>query len=378
MKTRTSKQERYFKKYFKDNNFKFAETALDLVNEFHTATRKDGSEERSHLFEVLGFAIANFDGRLSHVELEKLIVASALHDLVEDYSDEVSFKYLKTLFPKDYIRSIKKVTKWSTFKKVEKDYNHYHGNISKDFISTIVKATDRLHNLNSCTAVFSPEKKLDYIKETEKYIIPNLKKLRKTRPELYSSVTFLIYNIKNQMTQLRYVIDLEKTTLELKNTIKGKDHSFLVENDNFQNLLKKEKIDSMDLFIISLFEEIDSAYDILSELKISKNMKYAIEEIFRENFKYQHLIKIFNSDFTLTYLEKRDFETLFKGIKVGEKRIKTKIFLENIGVKKQLKSFMTKLSFNENFSKFEDLNFQNILKKLEYVDIKYSNDFEIN
>ena len=48
---------------------------------------------------------------------------------------------------------------------------------------------------------------------------------------------------------------------------------FLVENDNFQNLLKQEKMDSMDLFIISLYEEIDSAYDILSELKISKNIK---------------------------------------------------------------------------------------------------------
>ena len=153
---------------------------------------------------------------------------------------------------------------------------------------------------------------------------------------------------------------------------------FLVENDNFQNLLKQEKIDSMDFFIISLYEEIDSAYDILSELKISKNMKYGIEEIFRENFKYQHLIKIFNSDFTLTYLEKRDFETLFKGIQVGDKQIKTKMFLENIGVKKQLKSFMTKLSFNEDISKFKDLNFQNILKKLEYITIKYSDDFEIN
>ena len=153
---------------------------------------------------------------------------------------------------------------------------------------------------------------------------------------------------------------------------------FLVENYHFQSLLKQEKMDSMDLFIISLYEEIDSAYDILSELKISKNMKYGIEEIFRENFKYQHLIKIFNSDFTLTYLEKRDFETLFKGIQVGDKQIKTKMFLENIGVKKQLKSFMTKLSFNEDISKFKDLNFQNILKKLEYITIKYSDDFEIN
>ena len=244
MKTRTSKQERYFRRYFKNKGFAYAEIALNLVNEFHISIRKDGSEERSHLFEVLGFAIANFDDRLKDTELEKLIVASALHDLVEDYSDKVTFKYLKTLFPKDYIRSIKKVTKWSTFEKVEKDYNHYHGNISKDCISAIVKATDRLHNLNSCTVVFSSVKKLDYIKETEKYIIPNLKKLRKERIELYSSVTFLIYNLKNQMNQLRHVIDLEKRISELKEF----------------NKLQTEMITEKEAKIIKLTDDINECY----------------------------------------------------------------------------------------------------------------------
>ena len=274
MKTRTSKQERYFKKYFKDKEFKYAEVALDLVNEFHTATRKDGSEERSHLFEVLGFAIANFDGRLSHTELEKLIVTSALHDLVEDYSDKVSFKYLKTLFPKDYIISIKKVTKWSTFEKVEKDYDHYHGNISKDCISTIVKATDRLHNLNSCTAVFSSVKKLDYIKETEKYIIPNLKKLRKQRKELYSSVTFLIYNLKNQMVQLRYVIDLEKRVQELKDFNKLQNEMIQEREESLSSF--RSKVDSLENVISSKNKIINQSdkkiKDLNDEIKeFSKN-----------------------------------------------------------------------------------------------------------
>ena len=210
MKTRTSKQENYFKKYFEKHNFNYATKALSLINQYHTGTRRDGDEERSHLFEVLGFAIANFEGRLSKDELQKLIVVSALHDLVEDYSDKMTFKILKTMFPKDYIRSIKKVTKWSTFEKTASDYQHYHGKISKDYISTIVKATDRLHNLNSCTSVFNSTKKRLYIVETETYIIPNLKKLRKEKPELYSSVTFLIYNLKNQIKQLDYVIQLDK------------------------------------------------------------------------------------------------------------------------------------------------------------------------
>lgn len=223
MKTRTSKQENYFKKYFEKHNFNYATKALSLINQYHTGTRRDGDEERSHLFEVLGFAIANFEGRLNPDELQKLIVVSALHDLVEDYSDKITFKILKTMFPKDYIRSIKKVTKWSTFEKTASDYQHYHGKISKDYISTIVKATDRLHNLNSCTSVFNSAKKRIYIVETETYIIPNLKKLRKEKTELYSSVTFLIYNLKNQIKQLNFIIEQAELIKIHTSIIKEKD-----------------------------------------------------------------------------------------------------------------------------------------------------------
>lgn len=207
---RTIKQQNYFMKYFKEHNFMYAINALELINKYHNGTRKDGTEERGHLFEVLGFAIANFENRMHSRDLEHLIVVSALHDLVEDYADDISFKDLKLLFPKNMVKSIKKVTKWSKFEKCEKHYDHYHGNISKDMFSTIVKATDRLHNLNSCTAVFTPHKKRLYINETNNYIIPNLKKLRKSNKDLYTPITFLIYNLKNQINQLEYIIHLEE------------------------------------------------------------------------------------------------------------------------------------------------------------------------
>lgn len=207
---RTIKQNNYFTKYFRENGFEYALKALELINTYHKGIRKDGSEERGHMFEVLGFAIANFENRLKPKDLEHLIVVSALHDLVEDYSDEISFKDLKMIFPKDMVRSIKKVTKWSTFTKCDKDYLHYHSRISKDLYSTIVKATDRIHNLNSCTAVFTPSKKKLYIDETRSYIIPNLKLLRRKHKDLYTPITFLIYNLKNQINQLEYVIHLEE------------------------------------------------------------------------------------------------------------------------------------------------------------------------
>lgn len=206
---RTKKQERYFEKYFKEHNMPFSLIALSLVNQYHVNTRKDGAEERSHLFEVMGSAIAFFEKRLSIHELDKLVTIAALHDLVEDYYKDISFKYLRTIFPKDILRALKKVTKWKTFKKSDKDMLHYHGGISKNMYSTIVKALDRIHNLSSCHRVFSIEKKHFYIKETESFIVPNLKKMRRVYPEFYTVLTSLIFQLKKEVSTLQYIIELE-------------------------------------------------------------------------------------------------------------------------------------------------------------------------
>lgn len=197
MRERTKKQERFFLNYFKEHNMTNSVIALNLVNVAHYGQRKDGKEERSHLFEVLGLAINIFDGRLNDKELDSIVTICALHDLVEDYSDLYSFKYLKGLgIPLDIVKSLKKVTKWKTFTKTEKDYKHYHRKIGNDFFATITKANDRIHNLSSCYVVFTDKRKREYIDETIKYIIPNLKKFRKEKKEHYVVITSLIQQLK--------------------------------------------------------------------------------------------------------------------------------------------------------------------------------------
>lgn len=196
---RTKKQNEYFKEFFTKNKMYFSLKALELVNEAHKGLRKDGKPEKSHLFEVLGFAISQYEKRISCEDLDKMVTVHALHDLVEDYAEEYSFKNLKKYFPIDVIKSLKKVTKWKTFKKTDRDYKHYHRNIGKDFNAIITKANDRIHNFSSCMCVFNPEKKKLYILETEKYIIPNLKKARREYPEYYISITSQIQLLKMLM-----------------------------------------------------------------------------------------------------------------------------------------------------------------------------------
>lgn len=197
-KTRTEKQEIFFRTFFQKNKMYNSLKALDFINLVHKGFRKDGKEERSHLFEVLGLAISHFDGRINYEQLDIIVSVCALHDLVEDYVEFYNFKYLKSFFPIEIIKPLKLVTKWKTFKKEKRDYEFYHRKIGNDFLATITKANDRIHNLSSCYSVFSDKRKKEYIQETIEYIIPNLKRLRKNQAykEYYTVLTFLIQQLK--------------------------------------------------------------------------------------------------------------------------------------------------------------------------------------
>lgn len=205
---RVSKQEGFFKSYFKKHNFKYAKKAFNLVKEHHNGVRRNGAQERSHMFEVAGKCIRDFHGSLTEVYLEKLIVCTLLHDFIEDINEAEKI-LLEKGFPADIIKTIKLVSKKSDFTKTEENYIEYHTAIGTDLIATIAKAYDRIHNLNSCIRVFKPEKKLDYIEETKKYIIPNLKVARRTYNEKYHELTGIILELKNLCISLEYIVELE-------------------------------------------------------------------------------------------------------------------------------------------------------------------------
>lgn len=216
LQTRVEKQERYYIKKFTNDNMKEALIALNLVNEYHNGKRKDGSEEKSHMYEVAGKVIRDLENRIETKLLEKIIVTAFLHDLIEDTS--VTEEYLiEKGISKETIVSINYVTKKDGFKKIEEDYIEYHGGISEDLASVLVKGYDRCHNLQSCLRVFSPKRKLEYVEETEKYIIPNLKKMRKVYFKIYTPITGIILELKNLNESVTYIAELETKLKEQKN-----------------------------------------------------------------------------------------------------------------------------------------------------------------
>lgn len=50
--------------------------------------------------------------------------------------------------------------------------------ISESPIASVIKGIDRVHNIHTMVNVFTYEKEVEYIQETEKYILPTLYKAR--------------------------------------------------------------------------------------------------------------------------------------------------------------------------------------------------------
>ena len=68
-------------------------------------------------------------------------------------------------------------------KGIEKKTDSYYNEIAEDPIPSVVKPADRMHNVQTMIGVFSVEKREAYIEETHHYVLPMLKKAKRSFPE---------------------------------------------------------------------------------------------------------------------------------------------------------------------------------------------------
>lgn len=76
-------------------------------------------------------------------------------------------------------------------RKVNVDKERYYDRISRNPIATMVKLLDRCNNISSMATGFSKDQMVKYIKETEEYIFPLLRKAKNEYP-MYNNQIFLI------------------------------------------------------------------------------------------------------------------------------------------------------------------------------------------
>ena len=164
--------------------------AMDFAEVFHDGVRKDGSPEFSHQVSQANYA-RSMAGSMSNPE--ETLAVIFLHDIMEDHG--VTHKRLKELFGKRIADAVHRMTK--EFGGVKTPNTDYYEVMLDDEIAILAKGFDRVHNLMTMLGGFSVEKRIEYIKETEEFVIPALKQARRKYPAeevVYENIKFVMTN----------------------------------------------------------------------------------------------------------------------------------------------------------------------------------------
>jgi (p)ppGpp synthase/HD superfamily hydrolase len=181
-----------------------AVTALEYASHFHNGKRKDGvTPEFQHQLEIAHYVRA-FEPHLSYPE--ETFAAIALHDVCEDA--DVGFIEIESKFGKLAADAVKLMTKKHRGEK--KDTKTYFSEVFSHPISSVGKGGDRIHNHQSMVGVFTREKQISYIEETETYILPGLKKARREIPQQEPVYENMKYMLKSQIALLQAIHNAEE------------------------------------------------------------------------------------------------------------------------------------------------------------------------
>ena len=89
----------------------------------------------------------------------------------------------------------------------------YYDGIKKDWRALFVKLSDRCNNISTMQS-FSVEKRISYIEETEKYVLPLCKHVKLYYPEFSNEVTAMKYHITALCSTVRTMIEQQEEKKE--------------------------------------------------------------------------------------------------------------------------------------------------------------------
>ena len=131
--------------------------AMEWAFRHHKGTRKDGvTPEISHQLSVV-YYLRTLYGNLSAPE--DTFCVAFLHDISEDY--DVSIRSISEHFGESVAAPVRLIDRFygsSKDSKFKKTHDSYYEELSKNCIASIVKAADRIHNVQTMVGVFNKEK----------------------------------------------------------------------------------------------------------------------------------------------------------------------------------------------------------------------------
>lgn len=190
---------RYYLQGAADQNkdFLLVLDAFEFALSYHTGVRKDEvTPEFMHQLETVLFLRTLLSGLKYPAETLAVMI---LHDVVEDY--DVPIELIRERFGERVAHAVWRMTK--KYRGVKKTLAQYFSEMLDCAIAPICKGADRINNQQSMYGVFSREKQLAYIEETETYILPMLKAARRRYPEQENVLMNIYFVLKAQIQLLK-------------------------------------------------------------------------------------------------------------------------------------------------------------------------------
>lgn len=197
---------RYYLQGAADQNPEYYQAlkALNLAFTTHVGVRKDGvTPEFMHQLESTLF-LRTLRG--SMLKPAATIAAQLLHDGHEDYG--IPFDYLEENFGKDITHAVRRMSKVVDGAKLSNEA--YFEAMLDCPIATLNKGADRIHNHQSMPGVIRLEKQVENLEETEKFILPMLKKARRLYPQQENAYENIKFVLKSQVELIRGIIELQQ------------------------------------------------------------------------------------------------------------------------------------------------------------------------
>lgn len=175
--------------------------ALDINQRMFTGVRKDGitPEFDHHVVQAQYMRTL-----LPHLLFpEETLTAIFFHDTPEDRG--WAYEEIRSSYPEDAVfgervaQATRRVTK--KWRGLAYDENDLFQEMARCPIASMVKAGDRIHNLQSMVGVFNADKQRSYLQETESLILPMMKDAERRFPEQEAAY-------KNARTILKMQVDL--------------------------------------------------------------------------------------------------------------------------------------------------------------------------
>ena len=180
--------------------------ALNFVRQMHKGqSRKSGEPYIIHP-EIMACQAVSLG-----VDDDEIVASCLYHDVVEDcnvsLNDLPCSKEIKDIVKLlTYVKPDKYMERDGEGPSIEDVKQLYYRCISEHPKASIVKILDRCNNVSSMSGVFSKEKLVSYIDETNKYVMPLIKSTKEQFPE-YGNILFVLkYHIVSVLTSIQGVL----------------------------------------------------------------------------------------------------------------------------------------------------------------------------